>query len=201
MKPVIVATQMLDSMIRNPIPTRAEVSDVANAVYDSADAVMLSGETASGKYPLEAVEVMNKILKSTEKNENYANIYTENPSLANAVAHSVTHIASEIKAKAIFTGAITGNSARIISFFRPKTTIIAITNEERVAQQLALVWGVIPFIVKNKNIKTAKDLLLPGVTAFKENEFLSKGDKIVYRYHEKLGDSSSANTITVKSIE
>jgi len=201
MKPVIVATQMLDSMIRNPIPTRAEVSDVANAVYDSADAVMLSGETASGKYPLEAVEIMNKILRSTEKNEDYANSYTEDPSLTNAVAHSVTHIASEIKAKAIFTGAITGTSARIISFFRPKTKIIAITNNEKVAQQLALVWGVIPFVVKNKKIKNAKDLLTPGVTAFKDNEFLKKGDKIVYRYHEKLGDSESANTVTVKSIE
>ena len=200
MKPVIVATQMLDSMIRNPIPTRAEVSDVANAVYDSADAVMLSGETASGKYPLEAVEMMNKILKSTEKSEVYTNNYAEDSSLTNAVANSVTHIASEINAKAIFTGAITGNSAKVISFFRPKTPIIAITNEEKVAQQLAIVWGVIPFVVKSKKVKTAKDLLLPGVDAFKENGFISKGDKIVYRYHEKLGDSESANTITVKSI-
>jgi len=200
MKPVIVATQMLDSMIRNPIPTRAEVSDVANAVYDSADAVMLSGETASGKYPLEAVEMMNKILKSTEKSEVYTNNYAEDSSLTNAVANSVTHIASEINAKAIFTGAITGNSAKVISFFRPKTPIIAITNEEKVAQQLAIVWGVIPFVVKSKKVKTAKDLLLPGVDAFKENGFINKGDKIVYRYHEKLGDSESANTITVKSI-
>jgi len=200
MKPVIVATQMLDSMIRNPIPTRAEVSDIANAVYDSADAVMLSGETASGKYPLEAVEMMNKILKSTEKSEPYTNNYPEDSSLTNAVAHSVTHIASEINAKAIFTGAITGNSARVISFFRPKTPIITITNNEKIAQQLALIWGVVPCLIKNKKIKTAKDLLLPGVTIFKENGFLAKGDKIVYRYHEKLGDSESANTITVKSI-
>ena len=201
MKPVIVATQMLDSMIRNPIPTRAEVSDIANAVYDSADAVMLSGETANGKYPLEAVEMMNKILKATEKDQIYINNYTEDSSLTNAVAHSVTHIASEIKAKAIFTGAITGNSAKVISFFRPKTIIIAITNEEKIAQQLSLVWGVIPFLVKNKKIKNAKDLLVPGVIALKENGFLNKGDKIVYRYHEKLGDSGSANTVTVRSID
>jgi len=201
MKPVIVATQMLDSVIRNPIPTRAEVSDVANAVYDSADAVMLSGETASGKYPLEAVEMMNKILKATEKNQDYTNNYIETPLITNAVAHSATHMASEIGAKAIFTGAITGTSAKIISFFRPKTTIIAITNNEKVAQQLALVWGVTPFVVNNKKVKTAKDLLLPGVNAFKDNEFLKKGDKIIYRYHEKLGDSNSANTVTVKTIE
>lgn len=200
MKPVIVATQMLDSMIRNPIPTRAEVSDVANAVYDSADAVMLSGETASGRYPLEAVEVMNKILKSTEKDQEYKISCEDSLSPTGVVARSVTNMASEIDAKAIFTGAITGNSAQMISFFRPKTMIIAITNEERVAQHLALVWGVVPFVVKNKKIKTAQDLLLPGVKAFKEGGFLTKGDKIVYRYNEILGNSESPNTITIRSI-
>ena len=201
MKPVIVATQMLDSMIRNPIPTRAEVSDVANAVYDSADAVMLSGETASGKYPLEAVEMMNKILKSTEKNQEYINNYVETPLVTNAVAHSTTHMASEVGAKAIFTGAVTGNSAKVISFFRPKTTVVAITNNEKIAQQLALIWGVTPFLVKNKKIKNAKDLLSPGIKAFKDNGFLKKGDKIIYRYHEKFGEAESPNTITVRTIE
>ena len=150
MKPVIVATQMLDSMIRNPIPTRAEVSDIANAVYDSADAVMLSGETASGKYPLETVEMMSKILKSTEKIQSYSGNTKKDFSLTEVISHSVTHIASEINAKAIFTGAITGNSAKTISSFRPETMIVAITNDEKVAQQLALVWGVIPFVINKK---------------------------------------------------
>ena len=201
MKPVIVATQMLDSMIRNPIPTRAEVSDIANAVYDSADAVMLSGETASGKYPLETVEMMSKILKSTEKIQSYSGDTKKDFSLTEVVSHSVTHIASEINAKAIFTGAITGNSAKTISSFRPETMIVAITNDEKVAQQLALVWGVIPFVIKRKNLKTAKDILLPGIDAFKKNGFLNKDDKIVFRYNEKVGDSQSPNTITIESVK
>lgn len=201
MKPVIVATQMLDSVIRNPIPTRAEVSDVANAVYDSADAVMLSGETASGRYPVEAIEMMNKILRSTERHQDYTRNYVETPTITNAMAHSTTHIAAEINAKAIFTGAVTGNSAKIISYFRPKAAIVAVTNNENIARQLALVWGVIPCLVKNKKIKTAKDLLAPGIKEFKENGFLSKGDKIVYRYHEKIDDNESPNTLTAKIIE
>jgi pyruvate kinase len=192
---------MLDSVIRNPIPTRAEVSDVANAVYDSADAVMLSGETASGKYPLEAVEIMNKILRSTERMQEYPCRYKKNPIITNAVAHSVTYIASEIHAKAIFTGAITGNSAKIISFFRPKAILVAITNNEKIAQQLALVWGVVPLVIKNKKIKTDEDLLNPGVAEFIKNKTLSKGDKIIFRHHKKIGDPNSPNTITVKSIE
>lgn len=199
-KPVIVATQMLNSIIRNPIPTRAEVSDVANAVYDSADAVMLSGETASGRYPVEAVEMMNKILRSTERIQDYVD-YNEAHDITNAMAHVATHVAAEIRAKAIFTGAVTGNSARAIAFFRPQTPIAAITNEEKIAQQLALVWGVIPCLVKTKKIKTAKDLLMPGVEVFKKKEFLKKGDRIIYRYHEELGNPDSANVVTAKTID
>jgi len=201
MKPVIVATQMLDSVIRNPIPTRAEVSDVANAVYDGADAVMLSGETASGKYPLEAVEIMNKILKSTEKSYDCKISGCKTLSIESSVAKSTTQIATETNAKAIFIGAITGNSTKLISFFRPKAMIVAITNDEKVAQQLALVWGVTPFYTKVSKTKTATDLLLPGVDTFLKNKMLSKGDKIVYKYHEKLGDPDSSNTITIKTIE
>jgi pyruvate kinase len=162
---------------------------------------MLSGGSANGKYPLEAVEIMNKILRATEKDQSYTIDYKEDLSIASVMAHSVTHLASEIKAKAIFTGAITGDSTKLISFFRPKAVIVAITSEEKMAQELSLVWGVVPFLVKSKKIKNAKDLLLPGVEAFKDNDFLKKGDRIVYRYHEKLGDSKSANTITARSIE
>jgi len=200
MKPVIVATQMLDSIIRNPIPTRAEVSDVANAVYDSADAVMLSGETASGRYPVEAVEMMNKILRSTERRQDYISNRIETPEITSAMAHSVTHIATEIGAKAIFTGAITGLSARVISYFRPKAAVIAVTNNEKIAQQLALIWGITPYLVKSKKIKTAKDLLMPAIKEFKDNGFLTKGDKIIYRYHEIFEDSASPNTLTVRTI-
>lgn len=201
MKPVIVATQMLDSIIRNPIPTRAEVSDVANAVYDSADAVMLSGETANGRYPLEAVEIMNKILRSTERSMDFGGYCAEESDITNSVAHAATHIASEIGAKAIFTGAITGASAKTIAFFRPQAAVVAITNEEKIAQQLALVWGVIPCLVKSKAIKSAKDLLVPGIKVFKDNGFLKAKDKIVYRYHERLDDRQSANTLTVQTID
>ena len=200
MKPVIVATQMLDSMIRNPIPTRAEVSDVANAVYDSADCVMLSGESANGKYPVETVEMMSKILESTEKNQDYGDNHRPDPTLKEVISHSVTHMAAEVEAKAIFTGAITGSSARMISHYRPQTDIVAVTTDEKVAQQLSLVWGITSFLVESKKIKNASEILIPSIEAFKKKGLLKTGDRIVYRYDERLGDSDSPNTITIESV-
>lgn len=203
MKPVIVATQMLDSMIRNPLPTRAEVSDVANAVYDSADAVMLSGETASGKNPLEAVEIMRKVLESTESIQNYI----ESPANGNntsffSVARSAAHISSELNTKAIFVETFSGESARIISHFRPNNIIVALTNDERTACQLSLTWGVMPFILKNRNIKKINDLIVPITSILKKENFIKKGDTIVCVYHSefKFANRVHVNSVTVKSI-
>jgi pyruvate kinase len=160
MKPVIVATQMLDSMIRNPIPTRAEVSDVANAVFDSTDAVMLSGESALGKYPVEAVEMMSKILESTDKAPNYLyeNLIKDfdNSPVSN-VAKAAIDMANNLNTKAIIIENSDIIFSKSISHFRPKEPIITITNDVDSAKPLALIWGITPMYIKKgetaKNIK------------------------------------------------
>ena len=203
MKPVIVATQMLDSMIRNPLPTRAEVSDVANAVYDSADAVMLSGETASGKNPLEAVEMMRKVLESTESIQSHIdNPANDGNTSFLSVARSAAHISSELKARAILVETFSGESARIISHFRPNNIIVALTNDERTACQLSLVWGVMPFVLKNRAIKKIDDLILPIANALKNQGYFKTGDTIVCVYDSefKFKEKAHVNSITVKSI-
>ncbi len=200
-KPVIMATQMLDSMIRNPIATRAEVSDVANAVFDGTDCVMLSGESAQGKYPLEAVTMMTKVLEATEQEYDYGNVKEEiSGDVLHSVARSATLIAKEVNAKAIIAGTVTGNSARAISHFRPKTPIISIAQDEKVARELAMVWGVRTLVVKDKKIKTVEDLIDASVAMLKEQEFLKKGDKVVCVFGDKLGVMARTNTITVKTI-
>lgn len=202
MKPVIIATQMLDSMIRNPLPTRAEVSDVANAVFDSADAVMLSGESASGKYPVEAVEMMKKILETTEHSQSYAHgLYgnLNNPTLM-SVAHSATYVATEIRARVLFAGTLTGTTVRAVSYFRPEVPIIGITEREKTARELALVWGVIPIVKSNKKIKTVDVLLNYAINNLKEKGILKTGDKIVCLFGGKLGVVGQTNMVTVKSV-
>jgi len=197
MKPVIVATQMLDSMIRNPIPTRAEVSDVANAVFDSTDCVMLSGESANGKYPVEAVDMMKKILVATDSYQNSLHKNFEEKIEASesvSVARSAVNIAEESKAKAIIVAAREGRTAKAISYFGPKTPIIAITKDAKVANLLTLTWGITPLLVKGeKIIDSAKKIL-------QESEFLKTGDKIVCVHNPKFEKDISSYTITTETI-
>jgi pyruvate kinase len=203
MKPVIVATQMLDSMIRDPLPTRAEVSDIANAVYDSADAVMLSGETASGKNPLEAVEIMRKVLESTESNQDYMGDKRDTQGSAMlSLARSASRISSRVGAKAIFVETFSGESARVISHFRPNNVIVALTNDKRTAGQLALVWGVVPFIIKAKSIKKVEDILSPITGELKSKGFLKSGDAVlcVYDSNFKFSEKANVNSITITSV-
>jgi pyruvate kinase len=155
-KPVITATQMLDSMIRNPRPTRAEASDVANAIYDGADAVMLSGETAVGAYPLQAVAVMDRIACYTEGSLRYqhhlpegAPQALERSSITRAIAQATCDVAQDLGAVAIITATSSGNTAKAVSRFRPGATIIAATSRPEVRNRLALVWGVYPLLVPN----------------------------------------------------
>lgn len=147
-KPVITATQMLDSMIRNPRPTRAEASDVANAILDGTDAIMLSGETAVGKYPIEAVETMVRIASETEPHARFGppNIGDSKHSISEAVCYAATDTANMLRASAIITPTMTGGTARILSRFRSPSPIIAITPNPAVQHQLALFWGVRPLL-------------------------------------------------------
>ena len=197
MKPVIVATQMLDSMIRNPIPTRAEVSDVANAVFDSTDCVMLSGESANGKYPVEAVDMMKKILVATDSYQNPIHRNFEEKiksSESVSIARSAVSIAEESKAKAIIVAAREGHTARAISYFSPTTPIIAATTYAKVANSLTLMWGITPLLVKgNKVIDSAKKIL-------QDSGFLKEGDKIVCVHNPKFEKDIDSYTITTETI-
>ncbi len=150
-KPVITATQMLDSMIRNPRATRAEISDVANAVFDGTSCVMLSGETASGRYPLEALQTMVKTVTAAENATNYwsrfrKTVYQTGGSINDAISHSCCHTAMDLDAAAILTATDSGRTARMISRFRPACPIVAITISERIRRKLSISWGVYPFL-------------------------------------------------------
>jgi len=153
-KPVIIATQMLESMTENPRPTRAEASDVANAVFDGTDAVMLSGETASGKYPIETVRTMSEIILNVESSENYSLLAKERYALAHNIAHSAqvdlseaiavsaVDVANTVHAKAIVVLSHTGSTAIKVSKQKPNTPIVVITDNESVQRRMNLVWGV-----------------------------------------------------------
>ncbi len=150
-KPVITATQMLDSMIRNPLPTRAEASDIANAILDGTDAVMLSGETASGKYPVLAVETMDKIAAETEKSLTCCRKkpYKEAHSVVNSISLSTCRIAEELDAKAILVLTDSGRTARLVSRYKPNMPVFAITYNEETMHRLMLSWGVLPLLVES----------------------------------------------------
>ena len=153
-KPVITATQMLDSMIRNPRPTRAEVTDVANAIYDGTDAIMLSGETAAGKYPVEAVKTMATIAKRAEETmRNRRTKINKSKNVTDAISYATCTTAMDLDAKAILSSTASGHTARMVSKFRPDCPIIATTSDESVRRQLSLTWGVLP-VMRNKSANT-----------------------------------------------
>ncbi|HLC87757.1 MAG TPA: pyruvate kinase [Patescibacteria group bacterium] len=204
-KPVIVATQMLESMTENPRPTRAEVSDVANAVLDQVDAVMLSAESASGKYPVEAVATMKDIINSVESHPDYhhaINIHweklTKQEMSLMAIAASATSLALRVGAKAIVTGTATGKTAKITSAFRPNTKIIAVTHDGQTRNQLSLVWGVEPAVVKpSANFNIFMDHILSEIA---RGHGLKKNDKVVVVTGTTAGVSGTTNTIKVATV-
>ena len=202
-KPVITATQMLDSMQRNPRPTRAETTDVANAIIDGTDCVMLSGETAAGKYPVEAVKTMRDICITTELSDDFEeNIYqTEidrKITTTNAISKSTCTIASQLRAKAIITCTASGNTAKAVSKFRPRTNIIACTIDEKVARRLSVSWGVYPIIVDTA-YETDELIERAIVGALKEN-YVQEGDLTVLTAGIPLGVSGTSNLIKVHVI-
>ena len=182
-KMVITATQMLDSMTENPNPTRAEVSDVANAIFDVTGAIMLSGESAMGKYPVKCVETMNKIATAVEENIKYWKRYTrrehdlKDMNYEFNLSHSVTSTAMEMQAKAIFAYTQTGNTPRMVASFLPSCPIYAITNNEKTYRQLSLCWDTTPILIKDKT--KPNDVISAGIEEAKKKGYVQEGDIVV----------------------
>lgn len=201
-KPVITATQMLDSMIRNPRPTRAEVTDVANAIYDGTDAIMLSGETAAGKYPVEAVKVMASIAKRIEETLNYEEILKERnlkgSTVTDAISYATCTTAVELNASAIVSSTSSGYTARMVSKFRPKTPIIAATDSDRTRRQLALSWGV--YSVHSSKAENTDEVIEYSINASKESEYINQGELVVVTAGVPVGESGTTNLIKVHVI-
>ncbi len=201
-KRVITATEMLESMIYNPRPTRAEISDVANAVYDGTSAIMLSGETAAGKHPVEAVAVMAKIALATEENINYKKRFlgTEfaTHSTVDAISHATCGMAIDIGAKAIVVCSLSGMTARMISRFRSPVDILGITTSEHTWRKLALSWGVVPTM--SVEYKSTDVLFYVATQLAREKLGLKPGDKIVITGGVPSGQSGNTNLIKVEVI-
>ncbi|NGX56089.1 MAG: Pyruvate kinase [Candidatus Anoxychlamydiales bacterium] len=202
-KPVVIATQMLESMINNPRPTRAEVSDVANAIYDSAACVMLSGETAIGKYPIETVTQMKKIIHQTEIDFDYKNFFyklshTEYEDIATAVSIATVKTAYSCSASAIFAISKTGFTARLITRFRPKIPVIVLTNSIKRYNQLAFYWGIIPIFFENWNNEREAFKIMSHYAI--NNNLISFGDLIVLISSFPFEKSNLTNLMVVESI-
>ena len=194
-KPVITATQMLDSMIRNPRPTRAEVTDVANAIYDGTDAIMLSGETAAGKYPVEAVKTMATIAKRAEETmRNRRTKINKSKNVTDAISYATCTTAMDLDAKAILSSTASGHTARMVSKFRPDCPIIATTSDESVRRQLSLTWGVLP-VMRNKSANTDQ-VIVNSIEAAKTAEYVNENDIVVIT----AGGSETTNLIKVETV-
>ncbi|MGN0161474.1 MAG: pyruvate kinase [Lachnospiraceae bacterium] len=181
-KPVITATQMLDSMMRNPRPTRAEVTDVANAIYDGTDAVMLSGESAAGKYPVEAVKMMAQIAESTEKHMNYeqflkAGKIHAKQTISGAVSYASVTTAVNLDAKAIIAPTISGFTARVISKYKPEMPVIGMSPNDSVLRQMQIYWGVKP--MKSVQETSTDNIMRHAVESIKKAKLVEEGDTVV----------------------
>lgn len=202
-KIVIVATQMLDSMINNPRPTRAEVSDVANAIFDSADAIMLSGETAAGKYPLAAVETMARIAKRAEEAFDYKEILLKkglqgNLSVTDAISYACCSTASNLCISSIITPTQTGLTARMIAKYRPEANILAVSYKEKVLRKLTLVWGVYPVLARETS--GTDELLDESLSRCLDRGYIKRGDMVVLSAGSPSGISGGTNLIKVHIV-
>lgn len=202
-KPVITATQMLESMVHNPRPTRAEVSDVANAIYDGTSAIMLSGETAAGQYPVESVKTMAKIAEMTEKNIHYKKRFLaqqkiKNTSITDAVSHAACTMAMDLEAAAIVSVTTSGHTARMLSKFRPSCPIIAVIVDVKSYHQAAMTWGVVP--VKNDMLENMDDVFESGVRKAITTRMLKKDDVIVLTGGLPVGIAGTTNVVKVQIL-
>ena len=201
-KPVITATQMLDSMMRNPRPTRAEVTDVANAIYDGTDAIMLSGETAAGRYPVEAVRTMSLIAKRTEESLDYNNILKSKKlnqvNVTNAISHATCTTAIDLKASAIVTSTSSGHTARMVSKFRPQAPIVAATDCQKAMRRLALSWGV--YTVLTETTTSTDEVIDNSIKTALEAGYIKNGELVVITAGVPVGVVGTTNLIKVHVI-
>ncbi len=202
-KHVITATQMLESMIRNPRPTRAETTDIANAIYDGTTAIMLSGESAAGLYPVEAVKTMAKIAQRTEQDINYSGRMRRRETIdsfdvTTAISHASCTTAMDLKAAAIITVTISGFTAGMISRYKPGCPIIACSVSPQVCRQLVLLWGVVPICIE-KTEKTGA-LFREAIQAARAAGYIKKGDKVVLTAGLPLGVAGKTNMIRVEEV-
>ncbi|MGN7478100.1 pyruvate kinase [Solibacillus silvestris] len=202
-KPVITATQMLDSMQRNPRPTRAEASDVANAIMDGTDAIMLSGETAAGLYPVESVATMNKIANRTENALDYRAIVAKRSrekeaNMTEAISQAVAYTSINLGVKAVLAPTESGNTARMIAKYRPGVSIIAVTSQPTTAQKLTLVWGVKPILTHR--VTTTDEILELSVDEALKYEYVSHGDVVVITAGVPVGEAGTTNLMKVHVI-
>ncbi len=202
-KQVITATQMLESMISNPRPTRAEITDVANAIYDGTSAIMLSGETAAGQFPVEAVRTMVLIAATTEKNIDYKHEFDtrkedENTSIAEGIAHATVTTAHDLNAKAIITVTKRGQTARLISKYRPAFPIVGCTTDAENQRQMSMSWGVTPLVIDEET--NTDELFAKAVAAAKAHGIVEDGDLVVITAGVPLGISGMTNMMKVEKI-
>jgi len=202
-KVVIIATQMLDSMINNPRPTRAEVSDVANAIFDGADAIMLSGESAAGKYPVETVETMARIAKRTEEVLSYQEILRSkrlqgNSSVTDAISYATCATAASLEISSIITATSIGTTARMVAKYRPRADILAVTPDAKVMRKLVLVWGVHP--VLTRKTRGTDELFEEALARCLEIGYIKKGDMVVLTAGSPPGFPGSTNLLKVHVV-
>ncbi|WP_317367649.1 pyruvate kinase [uncultured Tyzzerella sp.] len=203
-KLVVTATQMLESMITNPRPTRAEASDVANAIYDGTDAIMLSGETAKGSFPVEAVNAMVRIATKIESSIDYIEKFYKNcgsktSNITDAISHATCTTASDLNSPCIVAVTKSGFTVREVSKYRPKSLILGLTPDERVLRQLNLTWGCYPYLVDIDSISTG-DLFQNTVKIANEKGFAKKGDVIVTVGGTPIGQTGSTNTLRAQTL-
>lgn len=202
-KPVVTATQMLDSMIRFPRPTRAEVSDVANAIYDGTDCIMLSGETANGRYPIEALQTMVKIAVESEKKIRYEKVFDNIMSMhvhsvPTAISLASATTAYELDASAIITATVSGSTAKNVSRYKPKAPILAVTPSKSVARRLSIYWGVYPIV--STSFKSTDEMIQKTAQLAKERGFVRNGDLVVITAGLPINFIGSTNMIKVHLI-
>ncbi|MGG7079001.1 pyruvate kinase [Clostridium sardiniense] len=201
--PVVTATQMLDSMIRNPRPTRAEVSDVANAILDGTDAIMLSGESANGSYPVEAVQTMAKIAEEAEKQLKYevavSQATSHIPAISGVISRATCNAANELQASAIVSSTQSGATAKRLSQCRPECPIIAVTPDETVAKQLAFSWGV--YSIVSDRLESTDEMMDKSVEIAKENGFVQNGDTVVIAAGVPVGEVGATNLMKVSVVK